>query len=69
MGWLGLEEIHRITSNGSWGLVVNMTDWDDKTYTAVYDNFMIIDHHNNDYDADTIPGGTWRQFHCHHRWV
>jgi len=39
--WLGLEKIHILTTSRSYGLVVKMTDWDDKEYIAVYDSFKV----------------------------
>ena len=39
--WLGLEELHNLTSNASYSLMITMTDFDDKTYVAVYDQFQV----------------------------
>jgi len=39
--WLGLDELHRLTTGGPYGLRVTMKDWDDKEYTAVYSNFQV----------------------------
>jgi len=39
--WLGLDELHKLTTGGSYGLRVMMKDWDDKEYTAVYSNFQV----------------------------
>jgi hypothetical protein len=39
--WIGLDALHRLTSAGSWSLHVILTDWDDKSYTAVYDRFKV----------------------------
>lgn len=39
--WLGLAELHKVTSNGSWGLLVKLTDWNDKIYWAYYDRFQV----------------------------
>merc|ERR1719436_1717831 len=39
--WLGLEQIHSLTTSTSYGLVVRRTDWDNKEYIAVYDSFKV----------------------------
>ena len=39
--WLGLAELRRVTGNGSWGLLVKLTDWNDKIYWAYYDSFQV----------------------------
>ena len=39
--WLGLENLHRLTSQQSYSLQVTMTDWDQKTYVAVYHQFEV----------------------------
>merc|ERR1712083_577328 len=45
--WLGLENLHRLTSERSYSLRVTMTDYDGAWYTAVYDRFKVG------------PGGTY----------
>jgi len=40
--WLGLEKLHQRTSQGDYILNITMTDFDDKTYVAVYDWFQVI---------------------------
>jgi len=39
--WLGLEKLHQLTSEGSYSLKITMTDFDNKTYVAVYDQFQV----------------------------
>jgi len=39
--WLGLDELHRLTSEASFGLKIVLTDFGGKRYTAFYDNFKI----------------------------
>ena len=39
--WLGLENLHRLTSERSYSLKVTMTDYDGAWYTAVYDKFEV----------------------------
>jgi len=39
--WLGLDKLHQLTSQGSYGLHITLKDWDDKTYVAVYDQFEV----------------------------
>ena len=39
--WLGLDELHRLTSEASFGLKIVLTDFDGKRYTAHYDRFMV----------------------------
>ena len=39
--WLGLDKLHRLTSEASFGLKITMTDFNGKQFTAVYDNFKV----------------------------
>ena len=39
--WLGLDKLHQLTNEGSFGLKIAMTDFDGKQYTAVYDHFRV----------------------------
>ena len=39
--WLGLEKLHHFTSQGNYSLNITMTDFDDKTYLAIYDQFQV----------------------------
>ena len=39
--WLGLENLHRLTSQQSYSLQITMTDWDQQTYVAVYHQFEV----------------------------
>ena len=39
--WLGLENLHRLTSEQSYSLKVTMTDYDGAQYVAVYDKFKV----------------------------
>ena len=41
--WLGLEKLHQLTSARDYKLQVKMKDWDDRTYTAVYNHFEVFD--------------------------
>ena len=40
--WLGLEALHRITSQRYYKLRITLKDFDDKTYVAVYDKFKVL---------------------------
>ena len=37
--WLGLRELHRLTSGGKYSLRITLVDFDGKSYQAVYDQF------------------------------
>merc|ERR1719391_1819848 len=39
--WLGLENLHRLTSQRDYKLKIIMTDFDGKKYDAVYDQFKV----------------------------
>ena len=39
--WLGLENLHRLTSQQSYSLQITMTDWDQQTYVAFYHQFEV----------------------------
>ena len=39
--FLGNDNIHQITSHGSYTLKFRLTDWDDETRYAIYNNFSI----------------------------
>ena len=39
--WVGLEKLHQLTSDGNYSLHITMTDFDDKAYVAVYDEFEV----------------------------
>ena len=39
--WLGLDNIHRLTSSGSYTLRFHLEDFDGKTYYAEYDLFKV----------------------------
>ena len=39
--WLGLDKLHRLTSEASFGLKIVLTDFDGKQYTAHYDRFRV----------------------------
>lgn len=39
--WLGLDQLHAITSSGSWRLDVTLEDWNGATYTARYNRFSV----------------------------
>jgi len=40
--WLGLEKLHQLTYEGNYNsLKITMTDFDNKTYVAVYDQFQV----------------------------
>ena len=40
--WIGLGELHRLTSQRSYSLKITMTDYDGTSYVAVYDQFKVI---------------------------
>ena len=39
--WLGLRKLHQLTSGGDYGLNVTLTDFQGKSYTAVYNRFQV----------------------------
>ena len=39
--WLGLDQLHALTSLGTWRLDVVIWDWNDQTYTARYNEFSV----------------------------
>ena len=39
--WLGLKKVHQLTSERDYSLHVNLTDFDGKSYSAVYDLFKV----------------------------
>merc|ERR1719295_784704 len=39
--WLGLDNLHRLTSRRDYKLKITMTDFDGKKYDAVYDRFKV----------------------------
>ena len=39
--WIGLEKLHRLTSQRDYKLKIIMTDFDGKKYVAVYDQFKV----------------------------
>jgi len=39
--WIGLDKLHRLTNERSYSLKITMTDFDKKTYVAVYNNFKV----------------------------
>ena len=39
--WIGLDQLHEVTSSGKWRLDVVMGDWKDKNYTARYNEFSV----------------------------
>ena len=40
--WIGLDELHRLTSKRSYSLNITMIDYDGTIYVAVYDQFKVI---------------------------
>ena len=50
--WIGLEKLHRLTSEHSYGLKIIMTDFDKKKYVAFYNQFKVS-------SADGIKLTTW----------
>ena len=40
--WLGLEQLHKLTSERDYKLNVTLRDFDNKSYTAVYDQFKVL---------------------------
>ena len=45
--WIGLDVIHRITSERPYSLKITMTDYDGRSYVAVYDQFKVISNQIN----------------------
>ena len=43
--WLGLEPLHKLTSERDYKLNVTLMDFDNKSYTAVYDQFKVLLEH------------------------
>ena len=41
--WVGLKRIVELTSSGSWGLTVTMTNYNRAEYKAVYNQFSVAD--------------------------
>ena len=41
-GWLGLEKLHQLTSEGSYSLNITLKDFENETYVAVYDQFKVV---------------------------
>ena len=39
--WLGLKDIHRLTTTGTWRLRIELQDFDDSTRYAEYDTFSV----------------------------
>ena len=39
--WLGLENLHQLTSKSNYSLRITLKDFDEKTYVAVYDQFEV----------------------------
>ena len=39
--WIGLDKLHQLTSERSFSLHINMTDYDGRSYVAVYDRFEV----------------------------
>ena len=39
--WLGLDNLHRLTSQQDYKLKITMTDFDGKKYVAIYDQFKV----------------------------
>ena len=39
--WIGLKNMRDLTKDGQWQLRVDLTDWDGKTYFALYDSFAV----------------------------
>ena len=39
--WLGLDELHRLTSEASFGLKITLTDFNGTQFTAVYNIFRV----------------------------
>ena len=39
--WIGLDKLHQLTSERSYSLKITMTDYDNKTFVAVYNYFKV----------------------------
>ena len=39
--WIGLDTLHQLTSQQPYRLMITMTDFDQKKYVAVYDQFEV----------------------------
>ena len=39
--WIGLDNLHRLTSQRSYSLKLTMTDYDGTDYVAVFENFKV----------------------------
>ena len=56
--WLGLDNIHRLTSQTKNQLRVDLTDWDGNTVYAEYNGFTVGgENRNYDMDFDSFVGG------------
>ena len=40
--WLGLENLHQLTSKSNYSLRITLKDFDEKIYVAVYDQFQVV---------------------------
>ena len=52
--WLGLEPLHKLTSERDYKLKVTLMDFDNKSYTAVYDQFKVLLEHYDQSCRTTI---------------
>ena len=64
--WIGLDHLHTLTSSRAYGLIIDMTAWDGKTFWAGYFKFSVGPESGNytlnvtDYDWDsTLPDEMW----------
>ena len=60
--WLGLDKIHRLTSQTKNELLVDLTDWDEKSAQALYKGFT-VDGEDTNYrmNLDSFAGGNLLQ--------
>ena len=63
--WLGLEKLHKFTSEGSYSLRITMTDFDGKTYVAVYDQFKVNGDDSADSEDEYIVNAGWSRRRLH----
>ena len=63
--WLGLEKLHKFTSEGSYSLRITMTDFDGKTYVAVYDQFKVNGDDSADSEDEYIVNAGWSRSRLH----
>ena len=63
--WMGLETLHQLTSNGDYGLNITMTDFDDQSYFAIYDEIEVTTVVRDDNCKNKNFGAGWCRRRIH----